>query len=46
MINTKMSPAENKQLQKMIKTKTPNKLVNPKEKIGDKIPKNFNARTS
>lgn len=46
MINTKMSPEENKQLQKLIKTKASNKLVNPKEKINEKIPKNFNARTS
>jgi len=44
MINVKMSTEERKQLQGLIKPKTTNKLVNPQEKIGEKIPKDFNAR--
>jgi len=44
-INQKMSSEERKVLQGLIKPKTENKLVNPQEKIGDKIPKDFNART-
>ena len=44
-INVKMSADERKQLSGLIKPKTPNKLINPQEKIGEKIPKDFNART-
>jgi hypothetical protein len=44
-INVKMSGEERKQLQGLIKPKQENKLVNPQEKIGDKVPKDFNART-
>lgn len=44
MINTKMTPEERKQLQGLVKPRQENKLINPQEKIGDKIPKNFPIR--
>jgi len=44
MINTKMSAEERKQLAGLIKPRQDNKLINPQEKIGDKIPKNFPIR--
>jgi hypothetical protein len=44
MINTKMSADERKQLSGLIKPRTTNKPVHPQEKIGEKIPKDFNAR--
>jgi hypothetical protein len=44
MINTKMTLEERKQLQGLVKTRPENKLVNPQEKIGEKIPKNFPIR--
>ncbi len=43
-INQKMSADERKQLSGLLKPHTANKLVNPQEKIGEKIPKDFNAR--
>jgi hypothetical protein len=43
-INQKMTSEERKQLSGLLKPQPQNKLVNPQEKIGDKIPKDFNAR--
>lgn len=39
-----MTLEERKQLQGLVKTRPENKLVNPQEKIGEKIPKNFPIR--
>jgi len=43
--DTKLPQHEREQLQGMMNKREPNKLVNPKEKIGEKIPKDFYARS-
>jgi hypothetical protein len=43
-INIPLRGEEKEQFKKLIKTQPVSRLLNPKEKIGDKIPKDFNPR--
>jgi hypothetical protein len=43
-INFKVTTDEKKQINQFAKIPKPVKLVNPQEKIGEKIPKDFNPR--
>jgi hypothetical protein len=45
-INVPLRGEEKEQFKKLIKPKQAGKLLNPQEKIGDKIPKDFNPRKS
>lgn len=44
MINERLSGKETEQLKSMLKQQPKPKLLDPKEKIGDKIPKQFPYR--
>lgn len=43
-IDLKLTSEQKKQMMGFLKPSTQAKLMNPKEKIGDKIPKDFNPR--
>jgi len=44
-IDFRLTPEQLRQVNKFVKPQTgPGQLVNPKEKIGEQIPKDFNAR--
>lgn len=43
-IDLKLTAQERKSIQSFMKPATKAKLINTKEKIGDKIPKDFNPR--
>lgn len=43
-IDLKLTSEQKKQMMGFLKPATQAKLMNPKEKIGDKIPKDFNPR--
>jgi hypothetical protein len=45
-MNVPLTGKEKEQFKSMIKPKQAGKLLNPQEKIGDKIPKDFNPRKS
>jgi len=45
-INIPLRGEEKEQFKKLIKTQPVNRVLNPKEKIGDKIPRDFNPRKS
>jgi hypothetical protein len=45
-INVPLRGEEKEQFKKLIKTQPVNRVLNLKEKIGDKIPKDFNPRKS
>jgi len=45
-MNVPLRGEEKEQFKKLIKPKQAVKLLNPQEKIGDKIPKDFNPRKS
>jgi len=44
MIDLKLTSEQKKQISSFAKVPKPVKLVNPQEKIGEKIPKDFNPR--
>jgi hypothetical protein len=44
MIDLKLTAEDKKSINSFAKMPKPVKLVNPKEKIGEKIPKDFNHR--
>jgi len=45
-MNVPLTGKEKEQFSKLVKPKQAGKLLNPQEKIGDKIPKDFNPRKS
>jgi len=45
-MNVPLTGKEKEQFNKLVKPKQAGKLLNPQEKIGDKIPKDFNPRKS
>jgi len=46
MIDLKLTQEQKKQMSAFVKPTPQGKLVYPQEKIGDKIPKDFNPRKS
>jgi hypothetical protein len=45
-MNVPLTGKEKEQFNKLVKPKQAGKLLNPQEKIGNKIPKDFNPRKS
>ena len=44
-IDLKLTSEQKKQMMAFVKPTTQGKLIHPQEKIGEKIPKDFNPRT-